>query len=163
MPSRPTMTPSPRYWLVKTEPDVYSIDDLKRDRVTGWDGVRNYQARNFMRDDMRRGDLVLVYHSNSEPPGIVGLASVDQEGHPDLTAFDPEDPHFDPKSDPNAPRWIQVSLRFKRRFRRILPLALLREDPHLAGLALLQRGQRLSVQPVPPEHFARIIDLAGRQ
>jgi predicted RNA-binding protein with PUA-like domain len=160
MAARDAKSDAPRFWLVKTEPDVYSIDDLKRDRVTGWDGVRNYQARNFMRDDMRKGDLVLVYHSNCEPPGIVGLATVSREGHPDPTAFDPDDDHFDPKSDPDAPRWMQVELRHKRTFRRILPLATLRDDPHLAGMALLQKGQRLSVQPVSEAHFERIVDLA---
>ncbi|MFM1832783.1 MAG: hypothetical protein RLZZ461_1099 [Planctomycetota bacterium] len=160
MAARAAKSATPRFWLVKTEPDVYSIDDLKRDRVTGWDGVRNYQARNFMRDDMRKGDLVLVYHSNCEPPGIVGLATVSREGHPDPTAFDPDDDHFDPKSDPNEPRWMQVELRHTRTFRRILPLATLRDDPHLAGMALLQKGQRLSVQPVSEAHFERIVDLA---
>ena len=161
MAARTAKSDAPRFWLVKTEPDVYSIDDLKRDRVTGWDGVRNYQARNFMRDDMRKGDLVLVYHSNCEPPGIVGLATVSREGHPDPTAFDPDDDHFDPKSDPDEPRWIQVELRHKRTFRQILPLATLRDDPHLAGMALLQKGQRLSVQPVTEAHFERVLSLTS--
>jgi predicted RNA-binding protein with PUA-like domain len=154
-------TAAVRAWLVKTEPDVYSIDDLKRDRTTGWDGVRNYQARNFMRDEMKKGDPVLIYHSNAEPPGIVGLATVSREGHPDPTALDPTDPHFDPKSDPGQPRWIQVELRFKRRFRRPLPLAELRGDPELVGMPLLQRGQRLSVQPVSAAHLDRVLTLAG--
>ncbi len=152
-------TAAVRAWLVKTEPDVYSIDDLKRDRTTGWDGVRNYQARNFMRDEMKKGDPVLIYHSNAEPPGIVGLATVSREGHPDPTALDPADPHFDPKSDPDDPRWMQVELRFKRKFRRMLPLAELRDDAGLAGMALLQRGQRLSVQPVSPAHLDRVLAL----
>ena len=151
---------APRAWLVKTEPDVYSIDDLKRDRTTGWDGVRNYQARNFMRDEMKKGDPVLVYHSNADPPGIVGLATVSREGHPDPTAINPDDPHFDPKSDPDAPRWIQVELRFKRKFRRLLPLAELRDEPELDGMPLLQKGQRLSVQPVSAAHFERVCSLA---
>ncbi len=157
----PSRAPAPRGWLVKTEPDVYSIDDLKRDRTTGWDGVRNYQARNFMRDEMKKGDPVLIYHSNAEPPGIVGLATVSREGHPDPTALDPDDPHFDPKSDPANPRWIQVELRFKRKFGRLLPLADLRDDPDLVGMPLLQRGQRLSVQPVSPAHLERVLTLAG--
>ncbi len=153
MAARAAKSAPPRFWLVKTEPDVYSIDDLKRDRVTGWDGVRNYQARNFMRDEMRKGDLVLVYHSNCEPPGIVGLAAVSREAHPDPTALDPSDPHFDPKSDPANPRWMQVELRFKAKFQRPLPLTELRQDEALVGMPLLQRGQRLSIQPVSPAHF----------
>jgi predicted RNA-binding protein with PUA-like domain len=156
MATRAATSDAPRFWLVKTEPDVYSIDDLKRDRVTGWDGVRNYQARNFMRDEMRKGDLVLVYHSNCEPPGIVGLAAVSREAHPDPTALDPSDPHFDPKSDPANPRWMQVELRFKAKFQRPLPLTELRQDEALVGMPLLQRGQRLSIQPVSPAHFERI-------
>jgi predicted RNA-binding protein with PUA-like domain len=146
---------------MKTEPDVYAIEDLKRDRVTGWDGVRNHQARNFMRDDMRKGDLVLIYHSNADPPGIAGLATISREGHPDPTAFDPDDPHFDPKSDPTAPRWMQVEVRFKRQFPRLIPLAELRDDAALTGMPLLQRGQRLSVQPVSEAHFERILALAA--
>lgn len=157
----PASTTHRRCWLVKTEPDVYSIDDLKKDRTTGWDGVRNYQARNFMRDDMRKGDEVLVYHSNADPPAIVGLAVVSREGHPDPTALDPDDPHFDPKSDPAAPRWIQVELRFKRKFRHPLTLPELREDAALTGMPLLQRGQRLSVQPVQPAHLDHILGRVG--
>ena len=137
-----------RFWLVKTEPDVYSIDDLEKDRTTGWDGVRNHQARNFMRDDMKKGDQVLVHHSNAGPPGVIGVATVSREGHPDPTAFDPRESHFDPKSDPEKPRWIQVELRFKRKFRRLIPLAELEEVAGLSAMPLLQKGQRLSVQPV---------------
>ena len=157
----PTPKNDRRCWLVKTEPDAYSIDDLKRDRTTGWDGVRNYQARNFMRDEMKKGDEVLVYHSNADPPGVVGLAVVSREGHPDPTALDPKDPHFDPKSDPENPRWIQVELRFKRKFRRQVPLSELRADPALTDMPLLQKGQRLSVQPVDPSHLDHVLALVG--
>ena len=149
-----------RFWLVKTEPHAYSIDDLKRDRTTGWDGVRNYQARNFMRDDMKKGDLVLVYHSNADPPGVVGIATVSREGYPDPTALDPKDSHFDPKSDPENPRWIQVELRFKRKFKRLIPLSELKEAPRLSGMPLLQKGQRLSVQPVSEAQFEAVVALA---
>lgn len=154
-------TPDHRHWLVKTEPDAYSIDDLKRDRTTGWDGVRNHQARNFMRDDMKKGDLVLVYHSNVDPPGVVGIATVSREGHPDPTAFDSRDVHFDPKSDPDDPRWIQVELRFKRKFKRLIPLSELRETPTLSDMPLLRKGQRLSVQPVSKAQFETVVALAG--
>ena len=157
----PTPRKDRRSWLVKTEPHAYSIDDLKRDRTTGWDGVRNYQARNFMRDEMQKGDEVLVYHSNADPPAIVGLATVSREGHPDPTALDPKDPHFDPRSDPKKPRWIQVELRFKRKFRRPIALAELRADPALKGMPLLQKGQRLSVQPVDPAHLDHILSLVS--
>ena len=153
---------TPGHWLVKTEPDVYSIDDLRRDRVTGWDGVRNYQARNFMRDDMKRGDLVLIYHSNAKPPGVAGVGEVAKEGYPDPTAFDADDPHFDPKSDPDDPRWIQVDIRYKRSFKRLIPLDELRQTSGLAEMPLLQRGQRLSVQPVTRAQFNLIVKIADK-
>ena len=154
---------SKQYWLVKTEPDVYSIDDLKRDRVTGWDGVRNYQARNFMRDDMKRGDQVLIYHSNATPPGVVGVGEIAKESYPDPTAFDPNDPHFDPKSDPAKPRWMQVDIRFRKKFKRLIPLQELRDVPALSKMPLLQRGQRLSVQPVDKKDFERIVKLSDKK
>ena len=156
----PKATSKSRCWLMKTEPDVYSIDDLRRDRRTGWDGVRNYQARNFMRDEMKKGDRVLVYHSNADPPGVAGIATVSREGHPDPTAFDPEDSHYDPKSDPDAPRWIQVELKHVKTFKELVPLAELRATKALEGMPLLQKGQRLSVQPVAPRHFDLIVKLA---
>ena len=153
-------TRTPKYWLVKTEPDVYSIDDLKRDRVTGWDGVRNYQARNFMRDDMKRGDLVLIYHSNAKPPGVAGVGEVAKESYPDPTAFDRNDSHYDPKSDPENPRWMQVDIRFKRKLKRLIPLDELRGVAALAKMPLLQRGQRLSVQPVTKAQFQHILGMS---
>ena len=148
-------------WLMKSEPDVFSIDTLKAGprRTTGWDGVRNYQARNMMRDQMRKGDQVFFYHSNCEVPGIVGIAEVVREGYPDPTAFDAEDPHYDARSDPDAPRWFQVDVRFVRKLKRVIPLAELREDAALAGFALVRRGNRLSVMPVSDAHWAHILSL----
>ena len=150
------------YWLMKSEPGAYSIDDLKRDRKTFWDGVRNYQARNTMRDDMKMGDGVLFYHSNAKPTGVAGLAAICREGYPDHTAFDTKDKHFDPKSDPDKPRWIMVDIEFVEKFGSALPLADLRSNPDLEGMPLLRRGQRLSVQPVSREHFQLIARLGRR-
>lgn len=138
----------PQYWLMKSEPGVYSIEDLARDRKTYWDGVRNYQARNFMRDRMEKGDLVLFYHSNADPPGIAGIAEVVKEGYPDPSAFDPQSPYFDPQSHPAKPRWYVVDIRFKKKLKELLPLERLKEIKSLKDMPLLQKGQRLSVQPV---------------
>lgn len=148
-----------QYWLMKSEPGTYSIDDLKRDRRTCWDGVRNYQARNMMRDDMCKGDPVFFYHSNCDEPGIVGIAEVSRTAYPDHTAFDPEDPHHDPKSDPDNPRWFMVDLRYVRKLKRTITLAELRENRKLEGLQLLKRGNRLSVMPVDPKHWKAILAL----
>lgn len=152
---------SKRYWLVKSEPDVYSIDALKKDGHTGWTGVRNYTARNFMRDEMKEGDLVLYYHSNAEPPGVAGLAKVRGAPLPDPTQFDKKSEYYDATSDKAAPRWVMAQLAFVEKFEALIPLDVLRADPALTGMALLQKGQRLSVQPVSPEHFARVLRLAG--
>ncbi len=143
------------YWLVKSEPDVFSIDDLAAapKRTEHWDGVRNYQARNFMRDRMKRGDQVFFYHSNCDTPGIVGIAEVVREGYPDHTAFDPEDKHYDPKSDPDNPRWFMVDVRFKRKLKRTITLRELKARDDLGDFALVRRGNRLSVMPVAPEHW----------
>lgn len=145
-----------RYWLVKTEPDCFSFDDLLAapNRTTHWDGVRNYQARNMMRDEMKRGDLALFYHSSCEPPCVVGVAEVVREGYADFTAFDPAHEHFDPKSKESAPTWSMVDLKAVEKFARAVPLAELRSTPGLEGMVLLQRGSRLSVMPVKPEEFA---------
>jgi predicted RNA-binding protein with PUA-like domain len=145
-----TAAPVRRYWLVKSEPDAFSFDDLlaSPDRTTCWDGVRNYQARNTMRDDMKRGDLVLFYHSSTEPAAIVGVAEVVREAYPDHTAFDEKDSHFDPKSRRDAPTWMMVDLRAVERFARPVTLAELRGTPGLEKMVLLQQGSRLSVQPV---------------
>lgn len=150
-----------RYWLMKSEAGCYSIDDLKRDKTTPWDGVRNYQARNFMRDDMEVGDLVLFYHSNGEPPGVAGIASVAKKAYPDWTALDPKDQHFDPKSTKTNPIWMRVDLKFIEKFPHIVPLQALREHPKLHTLLVLRRAQRLSVQPVEKAHF-EIIKKMGK-
>lgn len=150
-----------RYWLVKSEPDVYSIEDLERDGSTTWEGVRNYQARNFLRE-MKKGDRVLFYHSNAKPPGLAGVAEVCKEAYPDSFAWDPRSPYFDPASTPEDPRWSMVDLRFAERFPASLPLPLLREDPALEGMELLRKGSRLSVQPVSKAHFEHLVR-AGRR
>jgi predicted RNA-binding protein with PUA-like domain len=151
-----------RYWLMKSEPDVYSIDDLARDGTTSWSGVRNYQARNFMRDDMKVGDLVLFYHSNAEPPGVAGIAKVVRTAHPDLTALDPRSPYHDPKATPENPIWQMVDVGFVAAFKRLVSLDDLRTDPALADMLVIKRGMRLSVQPVDPAHFKRIESMASR-
>ena len=150
-----------RYWLMKSEPDVYSLSDLERDGETGWEGVRNYQARNFMRDDMRVGDGVLFYHSNTKPPGIVGLARVSKKAYPDPSQFNPMSDYHDPKATEDAPRWLMVAVEFVERFAETLALQDLKKDAKLDGMALLQRGQRLSVQPVEAGHWKHILKLAG--
>lgn len=148
-----------RCWLMKSEPDVYSIHDLERDGTTHWDGVRNHEARNSMRDDMRLGDLVLFYHSNAKPPGVAGVARVCREGYPDHTAWDPGDKHFDPKSDPEDPTWTMVDIGHVETFPEVVPLPALRGDPALAGMPLLRPFQRLSVQPVDEGHFQHVVGL----
>lgn len=140
----------------------FSWDDLWRspERTTSWDGVRNYQARNLMRDEMRLGDGVLVYHSSTEMPGIVGIAEVAREAYPDHTAFDPAHPHYDPKSTPDSPAWLMVDIRAVEPLPRVLSLAELRSARELEGMVLLQRGSRLSVQPVRPAEWKAILRLA---
>ncbi len=153
--------PRPLLWLMKSEPDVFSIGDLEREGSTPWDGVRNYQARNYMRDMMAAGDLVLFYHSNTSPPGIVGVARVVREAYPDPTAFDETSEVFDPKSSPAAPRWFLVDVGFVERWPRTVPLDELKADPALAEMLVVQRGQRLSIQPVEPVHFRHVLALGG--
>jgi predicted RNA-binding protein with PUA-like domain len=159
----PTAQRSRRHWLVKSEPDVFSFDDLlaSPERTTCWDGVRNYQARNFMRDDMKTGDLVFFYHSNAEPAAVVGVAEVVREAYPDHTALDPRDLHFDPKSKADAPTWMMVDLRAVEKLARPLSLADLRGVPELEGMALLQKGSRLSVQPVSPKEWDVVYGLGS--
>ena len=149
------------YWLVKSEPEEFSIDDLYRrpKRTEHWDGVRNYQARNFMRDGMKKGDRVFFYHSNCETPGIVGIAEVVREAYPDHTAFDPDDPHYDPKSDPDDPRWLMVDVKYVRKLKRTIPLAELKDNPALADMALVRKGNRLSVMPVTEGQWQAILDM----
>lgn len=152
-----------KYWLMKSEPTTFSIDDLIRapNHATYWDGVRNYQARNFMRS-MAVGDHVLFYHSNTDPPAVVGIAEVVTTAYPDSTQFDKKDKHYDPESKPSKPRWDMVDIRFVRKFVRPLTLDELRKEPTLKGMVLLQKGSRLSVQPVSPLEWKHILRRAGR-
>tara|TARA_Y100000590_G_scaffold241372_2_gene271394 strand:- start:66 stop:521 length:456 start_codon:yes stop_codon:yes gene_type:complete len=145
---------------MKSEPHVYSWDNLNDDGSTHWDGVRNYQARNIMRDQMAIGDLVLFYHSNCKPPHVAGVAKVSKEGYPDFTAQDPNSKYFDEKATPENPRWIMVDI---EAIKGMQPVGLpeLRANPSLEGMPLLQRGQRLSVQPVSAEHFAIVCKMGG--
>jgi predicted RNA-binding protein with PUA-like domain len=152
-----------RCWLFKSEPDAFSIDDLAAapDRTTFWDGVRNYQARNMLRDDVAVGDRVLFYHSNTDPLCIAGTALVVEAGSPDPTAFDPADPHYDPKSRRAQPAWYGVRIRLAARFERPVTRAELAADPRTADMLVLRRGMRLSIQPVTDEEYAAVLDLAG--
>jgi predicted RNA-binding protein with PUA-like domain len=152
------MSSKKRYWLMKSEPSVFSIDDLKASKVTCWDGVRNYQARNFMRNQMRRGDGVLFYHSNAQPTGIAGLAEVVKEGYPDYTAFDPKDVHYDPKSRLENPTWYMVDVKFTKTCKSIILLDRLKAIPALKNMVLFKYG-RLSVQPVTPQEWKVILSL----
>ncbi len=149
-----------RYWLMKSEPSEYGIDDLVRDGSVAWFGVRNYQARNFMRDEMRLGDGVLFYHSSCPEPGIAGLAEVSRLAYPDATQFDPRHKYFDPRSTPQAPRWFNVEVRALKKTR-LMPLAEIRGCPELAGMKILQRGNRLSITPVEPAEWAFILARLG--
>jgi predicted RNA-binding protein with PUA-like domain len=145
-----------RYWLMKSEPDVFSIDDLNRDRNTWWEGVRNYQARNFMLHDMNVGDEVLFYHSNAEPSGIAGTAVVTKAATPDPTQFDKKSEYHDPKSTPENPRWQCVQIGQAKKFPKFISLDELRANAALKNMMVLKKGQRLSVQPVTPEEFALV-------
>jgi predicted RNA-binding protein with PUA-like domain len=151
---------SAQYWLMKSEPSSFSIDDLMRspDQTTCWDGVRNYQARNFMRS-MAIGDHVLFYHSNADPPAVVGVARVVKTTYPDQTQFDKRDTHYDPESKPSQPRWDMVDIRYARTFPRPVTLDELRKDRKLKGMVLVQKGSRLSVQPVTPIEWKHIMSL----
>ena len=150
-----------RYWLMKSEPGEFSIDDLRRapKKTEGWDGVRNYQARNMMRDEMKKGELVFFYHSACEVPGIVGIMKVAREGYPDPSAFDQEDKHYDSNSDPDNPRWFHVDVKYVRKLKRPISLAELKEHPALDEFILLRKGNRLSVMPVREKDWKYILGL----
>jgi predicted RNA-binding protein with PUA-like domain len=152
----------PRTWLMKSEPDDYSYADLERDGRTPWDGVRNYQARNFMRDEMAVGDRILYYHSNTQPPGVVGVAEVASEPYPDPTQFDATSRYHDPKATRQAPRWMLVDVAPVRRLPRTVTLAEIKADPELSELPLVRRGNRLSVMPVGAAEAERILARAER-
>ncbi len=141
------------YWLMKSEPDVFSIDNLKTKKKSGWDGVRNYQARNFMRDDMKLGDLVLFYHSSCEVPGVAGLAKVSKTSHPDPSQFDSKSEYYDPKATKEAPRWFMVEVEFVEKFDHVITLTEIKNTKGLDKMPLVQKGSRLSINPVTEQEF----------
>ncbi|MGZ6126414.1 MAG: EVE domain-containing protein [Myxococcales bacterium] len=153
-----------RHWLLKTEPGTFSFDDLLQSpgRTSGWDGVRNYQARNFLRDGMKKGDRVLIYHSSTEPPAVVGIAEVVRGGYPDPTQFDARNDHYDADSHPAEPRWFQVDVKAVRKLRRPVTLDEIRQTKALAKMPLVQRGQRLSVQPVGDAEYEQIVRMGEK-
>jgi predicted RNA-binding protein with PUA-like domain len=148
-----------KFWLVKSEPSVFSWDDLKKSKnqTTYWNGVRNYQARNYLRDEMKIGDLVLFYHSNADPLAVMGVCEVVKEGYPDHTQFDPSDDHYDPKADPKNPTWFMVDLKLKSEFKKPVTLELIKTNPKLKDMKLVQKGNRLSVMPVTKTEFDEIV------
>lgn len=150
------------YWLIKSEPSCFSIDDLRAspNQISPWDGVRNYQARNFMRDGMQIGDEIFFYHSNCNPPGIVGIVEVASSAYPDYTAFDPNSDHPDAASTPDKPRWFMVDVRFKQKFSHLITLETLKQYPQLSNMSLVRKGNRLSVMPVGAQEWEFIRDLA---
>lgn len=150
-----------KYWLMKSEPDAFSIDMLKHrpGQTEHWDGVRNYQVRNMLRDQMKIGDLAYFYHSSCKVPGIVGIIEIVKEGYPDSTAFDPNDPHYDPASNPDQPRWYMVDVRYVRSFTRIISLDELKKHAALHSMALLKRGNRLSIMSLATKEWQYILKL----
>lgn len=149
-----------KYWLIKSEPDVFGIDDLKKAKREPWNGIRNYQARNFMRDEMEIGDLALFYHSNAKPPGVVGIAEVAGEPYPDNLQFDEKSNYHDPKSNPDDPRWVMVDFNFVEKFPRMVSLDELKAEKALEGMLVTQRGTRLSITPVSKKHFDKVCRMA---
>jgi predicted RNA-binding protein with PUA-like domain len=157
------MAKAKRYWLMKCEPEAYTIEDLERDGTTTWEGVRNFQARNFMRDDMKAGDGVLFYASNAEPSGATGVAEISREAYPDPFAFEAGHKYFDPKSDPENPTWYTLEIRFVERFPEIVPLAELKGAKGLGDMMVVQKGSRLSVQPVTKKEFETVLKLGRKK
>ena len=152
-----------RYWLMKTEPTAFSVEDLERAKrhTTSWDGVRNYQARNMLRDDMKKGDLAFLYYSSTDVPGIVAIMKIVKEGYPDPTAFDRKHHHYDPDSDPAEPRWFMVDVQLERRLTRVVPLEELRKHTtkELKNMVLLRKGNRLSITPIEPAEWKFILSI----
>ncbi|MEM9491840.1 MAG: EVE domain-containing protein [Myxococcota bacterium] len=148
-----------KYWLMKSEPDVYSIDDLAKSRVDMWEGVRNYQARNMMRDEMSIGDGVLFYHSNAKPSGVAGLARIAGPAYPDPTAVDPSSKYYDPKSSPDQPRWLAIDVEYVETFAQVIPLSTLRQTAGLSEMMVIKRGMRLSIQPVTAAEWDVVVTL----
>ena len=151
--------PEMTHWLMKSEPDTYSIDDLKRDKTEMWDGIRNYQARNMMRDDMQVGEKIFFYHSSCAQPAIVGIAKVASKPYPDPTQFDPESRYFDPKSSRENPRWHLVDVRYVRKMKRPITLAEIKSHPGLADMVLTRRGNRLSIMPVTDDEWDIVLSM----
>ncbi len=151
-----------KYWLFKSEPSDFSIDDLKsaKGSTTHWDGVRNYQARNFIRDEIKKGDKVLYYHSNTDPNAVVGVCEVVKDAYPDFTALDPKNPHFDPKSSKENPRWFMVDIKFTEKFNKPVTLSVIKSNPKLKDIRLVQRGNRLSVMPIEKEEYKEILKMS---
>lgn len=149
------------FWLMKSEPDEFSLQDLKRVGVEAWTGVRNYQARNFMRDEMKLGDEILFYHSNTKPPGIAGTMVVASEPYPDSLQFDKNSKYFDPKSTNEKPRWIMIDVKFESEFKNYVTLDELKGERSLEGMKILQKGNRLSITPVTEKEFKHILKMAG--
>ena len=152
-----------QYWLMKSEPDVFSIDHLARLKRATWDGVRNFQSRNFMRDQMKTGDAVLFYHSSADPTGVAGVARVSGESRPDATSWDKKSPYFDPRSTASKPLWFMVEVEFAEKFPALVTLEEMKADPALSGMMVTRRGARLSIQPVERRHFERVVELGRRQ
>ena len=152
-----------KYWLIKSEPNVFSIDDLKKVKREAWDGVRNYQARNFMMKEMKPGDLALFYHSNAKPPGVAGIAKVAGETYPDPTQFDKRSDYYDSKSKQDNPRWWLVDFQFVKKFKQEVPLDALKADNQLSEMMVCQKGTRLSITPVQAKHYERVLKLAGEK
>lgn len=150
-----------KYWLMKSEPDVFGIDDLakRRKQTEPWDGIRNYQVRNMLRDEMKKGDQALFYHSNCKEPGIVGIMQVAKEAYPDHTALEPNSKYYDPKSNPQNPRWLMVDMQLVRKFDRVITLQELKTHKILADMLILRRGNRLSVTPISKKHWDYILKL----
>lgn len=150
-----------KYWIFKSEPSTYSINDMMRDVTTYWNGVRNYQARNFLRDDVKIGDQVLFYHSSCEVPAVVGLCEVVKNGYPDFTAFDPKSEYFDSKSKMKEPTWFMVDIKFVKKFRNPVTLQNIKSNPKLKNLKLVQKGNRLSIIPITKDEFDEILKMAS--
>ena len=148
------------YWLMKSEPDVFGIDDLKKVKKEPWDGVRNYQARNFMRDEMKKGDLVLFYHSNCKPPGVAGIMEISKESHPDHTSWDKKGKYYDPKSTKENPRWFMVEVKYKKKFKEVVSLETLKNTKSVGSMKILQKGNRLSITPVTKKEYDAVLRLA---
>ena len=154
-----------KFWLIKSEPTVFSLNDLKKSKnqTTFWDGVRNYQARNFLRDEMKKGDQVLFYHSNSDPLAIMGVCEVVKEGYPDHTQFYPDNDHYDPKADPKNPTWMMVDIKFVKEFKTPVTIDAIKANPKLKSMKLIARGNRLSVMPVAKDEFDEISKMGDKK